>query len=271
MPRTIHPTAIIDPRAEIGEDVLIGPYCIVEGDVVIGDGTQVLSHAFIGTGARIGKRCIIHHSAVVSNVPQDLKFKGTEKTYVELGDDCTVREFVTLHRATEHSFETNAGTLDGVTRIGSGCLIMAYTHIAHDCLIGDGVILANSVQLAGHVTVEKWCNIGGGVLVHQFSKIGTIAMVGGGAEVRKDIPPYALVGGGDAKVSGINRVGMQRRGVAPEAISAVKEAYYMLYQSGLNTSDGIAKIAASTEGAFPEVQHMLDFVQNSKRGIVGSA
>src|SRR5437773_5685503 len=134
---TIHPTAIVDPTAELAEDVEVGPYAIVEGDVQIGRGTKVHHHAFVGSGARIGERCQIHHAAVVSNVPQDLKFKGTEKTYVELGDDTTIREFATIHRGTIHEADTNAGTPNGITRVGRGALVMAYAHIAHDCLIGD--------------------------------------------------------------------------------------------------------------------------------------
>src|ERR1017187_342606 len=169
---TIHPSAIVDPRAELAEDVEIGPYAIVEGDVHIGRGSHIHHHAFIGTGARIGERCQVHHAAVVSNVPQDLKFKGSEKTYVELGNDSVVREFATLHRATIHDYDTNAGTMDGVTRVGANCLIMAYSHIAHDCFIGEGVILSNATQLAGHVTVDKWTTVGGGCLVHQFCLIG---------------------------------------------------------------------------------------------------
>ena len=267
----IHPTAIVDPKAELAEDVEIGPYAIVEGDVWIGQGSKIHHHAFIGTGARIGERCQVHHAAVVSNVPQDLKFKGTEKTYVELGNDCTVREFATIHRATIHDADTNAGTKDGVTRVGASSLIMAYAHVAHDCFIGEGVILSNAVQLAGHVTVEKWVTVGGGCLVHQFCMIGSLSMVGGGAQVRKDIPPFSLVGGGDAKFSGINRIGLHRRGKDRDTIQAIKSAYVMIYNSGLNVSASVEAIAKSTGFALPEVQQILEFIALSKRGIIGAA
>jgi UDP-N-acetylglucosamine acyltransferase len=271
MPATIHPTAIVDPKAEFADDVEIGPYAIVEGDVQIGRGTKVHHHAFVGNGARIGERCQIHHAAVVSNVPQDLKFKGTEKTYVELGDDCTIREFATVHRATLHDADTNAGTKDGVTRIGNGCLVMAYSHVAHDCFLGEGVILSNATQLAGHVTVEKWCTIGGGCLIHQFCMVGSLSMLGGGAEVRKDVPPFSLVGGGDAKFSGINRIGLQRRGKDADTLQAVKSAYFTLYNSGLNVTAAVKTIADSPDATIPEIQQILHFISLSKRGIIGAA
>ncbi len=268
---TIHPTAIVDPRAELAEDVEIGPYAIVEGDVHIGRGTHVHHHAFVGNGARIGERCQIHHAAVVSNVPQDLKFKGTEKTYVELGNDCVVREFATIHRGTIHESDTNAGTKDGITRVGAGCLIMAYSHVAHDCFIGDGVILSNATQLAGHVTIDKWTTVGGGCLVHQFCMIGMLCMIGGGAEVRKDVPPFSLVGGGDAKFSGINRIGLQRRGKDAETLQAIKSVYFTIYNSGLNVSDAIRAIANGPDASLPEVVEILSFISLAKRGIIGAA
>ncbi|SRR5581483_3711110 len=268
---TIHPTAIVDPKAEFADDVQIGPYAIVEGDVRIGRGTHVHHHAFIGNGARIGERCQIHHAAVVSNVPQDLKFKGTEKTYVELGNDCTIREFATIHRATLHESDTNAGTHDGVTRVGAGCLIMAYSHVAHDCLLGEGVILSNATQIAGHVSIDKWTTVGGGGLVHQFCLIGMLCMIGGGAEVRKDVPPFALVGGGDAKFSGINRIGLQRRGKDSATIQTIKSAYFTLYNSGMNVSTAVKAISTGPDAQLPEIQEILKFIALSKRGIIGLA
>ncbi len=268
---TIHPTAIVDPRAELADGVDIGPYAIVEGDVYIGRDSHVHHHAFIGTGARIGERCQIHHAAVVSNVPQDLKFKGTEKTYVELGNDSVIREFATLHRGTIHDYDTNAGTMDGVTRIGPTCLIMAYSHVAHDCFIGESVILSNATQLAGHVTIDKWTTVGGGCLVHQFSMIGMLCMVGGGAEVRKDVPPFALVGGGEAKYSGINRIGLQRRGVSGSTIQVIKSVYFTLYNSGMNVSDAVKAIANGPDASLPEIQEILKFISLAKRGIIGPA
>jgi len=267
---TIHSTAIIDPHAKLANDVVVGPYVIIEGDVEIDEGCVIHHHAFIGNGARLGKRCTVHHAAVVSNVPQDLKFKGTEKTYVIVGDDCTIREFATLHRATEHAFDTNAGTHDSSTRIGRSCLVMAYAHVAHDCLIGDEVILSNMVQMAGHVTIEPHAIIGGGCLIHQFSLIGTMSMVGGGSQIRKDIPPFALIGGETLRFSGINKIGLQRHGKSPETIAAIKAAYATIYSSGLNFGDGIKKLSNEPTASIPEVQHIIEFIRSSKRGIVGT-
>jgi UDP-N-acetylglucosamine acyltransferase len=271
MATTIHPTAIVDPKAELADGVVIGPYAIVEADVVIESDTHIHHHAFIAKGARIGKRCQVHHAAVIANVPQDLKFKGTEATYAFVGDDTTVREFATIHRATIHKSDTNAGTHDGTTRVGAGCLIMAYSHVAHDCAIGDGVILSNAVQMAGHVTIERGATIGGGTLIHQFCLVGEYTMVGGGALVRKDVPPYSLTGGGDACFSGINRIGLQRRGKSPETIEAIKSAFGTLYHSGRNVSDAVAEIKRSAYAAIPEVEHLLDFISQSKRGIIPAA
>ncbi len=266
----IHPTAIVDPKAELASGVKVGPYAIVEAGSYIGEDSVIHHHAFIGKGARIGKNCQVHHAAVVSNVPQDLKFKGTEETFAEIGDNTVIREFATVHRATVHSATTNAGTHDGVTRVGKNCLIMCYTHIAHDCFVGDEVIISNAVQVAGHVTIEKWATIGGGCLVHQFSLIGALAMIGGGAQVRKDIPPYSLSGGADVRFSGINKIGLQRRGSTPEAIQSVKTAYTTLYHSGLNISSALAKLKEMEEYGSAEVQHIVSFIESSKRGVIGA-
>ncbi|MEO6939531.1 MAG: acyl-ACP--UDP-N-acetylglucosamine O-acyltransferase [Candidatus Kapaibacterium sp.] len=271
MPGSIHPTAIIDPSAEIASGVEIGPYAIIEGGVTIDEGTIIHHHAFIGRGAQIGKRCVVHHAAVVSNVPQDLKFKGTEETYVIVGDDCTIREFATLHRATIHTSTSNAGTHDGTTRIGRGSLIMAYAHVAHDCVLGEEVILSNAAQVAGHVTIEKWAIIGGGALIHQFSLVGSLVMIGGGSHVRKDVPPYCLASGSDFRVSGVNKIGLQRRGATPEAIDAIKAAFSTLYYSGQNLSDAAAQLEAGATARIPEVRHLLDFIKSSHRGVAGRA
>lgn len=268
---TIHPTAIVDPKAELADDVEIGAYAIVEGDVEIGLGTKIHHHAFIATGARIGERCQIHHAAVISNVPQDLKFKGTEKTYVELGDDCVVREFATLHRGTIHQSDSNAGTFDGVTRIGRGALIMAAAHIAHDCQVGDGLIMGGATQLAGHVSVGDFTTFGGGAGVHQFCMIGTLSMIGGMAQVRKDVPPFSLTGGGEACFSGINRIGLSRRGKSQDTIRAIKSTYFTLYNSGLNVSAAVREIEQGPDSALPEIQEILSFIALSKRGIIGAA
>ncbi len=270
MPIQIHPTAIIDPKAQFGKDVQVGPYAIIEGDVIIGENSIIHHHAFIANGARIGANCSVHHSAVVANTPQDLKFKGTEKTSVEIGDGTTIREFATIHRATEHTGNCNAGTNDGVTRIGKNCLIMAYSHVAHDCLVGDNVILSNSAQLGGHVTVESFAIIGGLTGLHQFSLIGGYSMVGGGLMITKDIPPYSLIGDQPARFGGINRIGLERRGFSSEKIEAIKKAYKFVYYSGLNVADGIASIEKDPELAIPEVMSIVEFIKKSDRGIISA-
>ena len=268
MPIQIHPTAIIDPKAQFGKDVQVGPYAIIEGDVIIGDNSIIHHHAFVASGARIGANCVVHHAAVISNAPQDLKFKGTEKTYVEIGDGTTVREFATIHRATEHSGSYATGTHDGVTRIGKNCLIMSYAHVAHDCLVGDSVILSNSAQLGGHVTVESYAIIGGLTGLHQFSLIGGYSMVGGGLMVTKDIPPYSLIGDQPARFGGINRIGLERRGFSAEKIEAIRKAYRFVYYNGLNVADGLSSIEAESELQIPEVKRIVDFIRRSDRGII---
>ncbi len=201
---SIHPTAIVSSRAEIGANVEIGAFAIIGDDVVIGDGTRVYPHAVILDGARIGAECRIYPSAVIAAEPQDLKYDGAP-TLVVVGDRTTIREFVTLNRASH----------TGATRIGSDCLVMAYVHVAHDCIIGDHVVIANTVQLGGHVEIGDWAVLGGVAKVHQFCRIGKHAMVAADAMITKDVPPYALVGRDPVKVEGINRVGLLRRGFTP--------------------------------------------------------
>ncbi|MEI8135244.1 MAG: acyl-ACP--UDP-N-acetylglucosamine O-acyltransferase [bacterium] len=270
MPIQIHPTAIIDPKAQFGKDVQVGPYAIIEGDVIIGDHTVIHHHAFVADGARIGADCIVHHSAVISNTPQDLKFKGSEKTYAEIGDGTTIREFATIHRATIHSGSYPAGTHDAVTRIGKNCLIMAYSHVAHDCSVGDSVILSNSAQLGGHVTVESFAIIGGLTGLHQFSIVGGYSMVGGGLMIVKDIPPYSLIGDQPPRFGGINKIGLSRRGFTAENIDAIRTAYKLIYFNGLNVADGIAAVEADSALSIPEVTRILDFIRKSERGIISA-
>ena len=268
MPIQIHPTAIIDPKAKFGTDVQVGPYAVIEGDVVIGDNSIIHHHAFVATGAKIGANCTIHHSAVIANVPQDLKFKGSEETYAEIGEGCTIREFATIHRATIHKGNYAAGTHDGSTRIGKNCLVMAYAHVAHDCSIGDNVILSNAVQIGGHVTVESFAIIGGLTGLHQFSVVGGYSMVGGGLMITKDIPPYSLIGDQPARFGGINKIGLERRGFSAEKIEAIRRAYKFIYYSGMNVADGIAMIEADPTLNIPEVQRIIDFIRSSDRGII---
>ncbi|MDO4510522.1 MAG: acyl-ACP--UDP-N-acetylglucosamine O-acyltransferase [Bacteroidales bacterium] len=255
-----YPFTVIDPSAKIGENVKIGPFVTIDGNVEIGDGTIIDSNVTIHSGARIGKNCHIHSGAVISDIPQDLKFKG-EDTLAIIGDNTHIREFVTIHRGTASK---------GKTVVGNNCLIMAYCHVAHDCVLHDHIIMSNTVQLAGEVVVEDWAVIGGGALAHQFSHIGAHAMVQGGAIVLKDIPPYAMVGRNPITYAGINVVGLKRRGFTAEQIENISDVYRMLYNSDLNFGDAIKKIEAEIP-ASPERDLIVDFVKNSSRGIVRKA
>ncbi len=257
MATVIHPSAIVDPGATLGADVVVGPQCIIDNDVVIGDRTRLLSGVVLADGARIGAECAISHGAVIGTLPQDLKFKG-EKTFVEVGDRTTVREYCTLNRATSATY---------TTRVGSDCLLMAYTHVAHDCQVGHHVIIANSTQMGGHVHIDDWAIIGGNVGIHQFCRIGAHTMVGAGSYITKDIPPYALVGGEEVAFSGINVVGLKRRGFTTETIDALRKFYRILYRSGLNVTDGLARIEEEVS-PLPEVTYAITFIRDSQRGII---
>ena len=253
----IHSTALVSPKAKLGNNILIAPYVVIQDDVEIGDDCFIGPHAVIYDGARIGNRVKIYQSASIANVPQDLKFKD-EESYFYIGDDTTVREFVTLHR----------GTVDtGFSRIGKNCLLMAYSHVAHDCVIGDKVIIANSVQIAGHVTIEDWVIIGGATPVHQFVKIYQHAMIGGGFRIVVDIPPYVLAGNEPLRYAGLNLVGLRRRGFSNDHITDLKNAYSIIYNSGLNFSEAKEKVTAEFPD-HPLVKNIIDFFNNSKRGIL---
>ena len=257
MPSVIHPTAIVSPKAELGNDVIIGPYAIVEDDTVVGDGTAVGAHAIVHRFSTLGKHCTVYPFAAVGGVPQDLKFKG-EKTTLEVGDRCTIREYVTLNR----------GTLDSEkTIIGSDCLFMANAHVGHDSRIGNRVILANSVALGGHVILGDWVIIGGLTPVHQFCKLGDHAMVGGGFRVVKDVPPYVLAGQEPLVFEGLNSVGLRRRGITREAMDELAKAFELLYRSNLNVSQAVARIKEELS-SIPEIQNLLGFIASSKRGII---
>ncbi len=254
---TIHPTAIVDKKAKLGDNVSVGPFAVIEADVEIGDGTNIASHVLVADGARIGRNCRIHKGAVVSTLPQDLKFGG-ERTVFEIGDNTTVREFCTLNR----------GTVDrGKSRVGANCLLMAYVHVAHDCLVGDNVIIANTVQVAGHVDIEDHAIIGGLTGIHQFCRIGQHAMVGGGFRVTKDVPPYILAMGEPIRFAGINAVGLRRRGFAPEVRSAIKHAYRLLFRSNLNVSQAVEQIKDNVVMT-PEIENIVHFIEKAERGII---
>lgn len=253
----IHPTALVDHKAQIGENVTIGAFSIIEGDVIIGENSKIASHVFIGEGARIGKNCNIHKGAVVATIPQDLKFAG-EKTLFELGDNTTVREFCTLNRGTHES---------GKSSVGKNCLLMAYSHVAHDCKIGDNVIMANAVQLAGHVSIEDWAIIGGGSGVHQFCHVGQHCMIGGMLRVTKDVPPYILAASEPLKFAGLNSIGLRRRGFTPETLKILKNVYRLIYRSNLNVSQAVERIKQEIE-LTEHVKNVLSFIKESERGLI---
>ncbi|MCK4224675.1 MAG: acyl-ACP--UDP-N-acetylglucosamine O-acyltransferase [candidate division Zixibacteria bacterium] len=253
----IHPTAIIHKEANLADDVEVGPFSIINEGAVIGTGTQINSHVLIDTRTIIGENCKIHHGAVLGTLPQDLKFEG-EKTHLTIGDETVIREYATLNRGTSYRKKTV---------VGKNCFIMAYAHIAHDCLLGDHVILANSVNLAGHIEIGDYAIIGGVVPVHQFVKIGAHSIVGGGFRVQKDVCPYALVAGYPLKTVGLNRIGLQRRGFPEKTIQILERTFRILFKSKLNTSQAIEKIKTEVE-LIPEVQTILDFIEKSERGII---
>jgi UDP-N-acetylglucosamine acyltransferase len=259
MSNLIHPSAIIDSKAEIGKHVEIGPFVSVHGDVVIGDNTKIMQGAFIGKGARIGSDCTIHPYAIVSNTPQDLKFIEMDST-VEIGDNTVIREFATLHRGTEHSL---------TSKVGKNCLIMAYAHIAHDCIIGDHTIIANAVQMGGHCVLGNFVTIGGLTAVHQFSRIGDHSMIGGHRGVNKDIPPFSLCTSEPLAWAKVNTVGLRRRNFLPEQILVIESVYKTLYFSGFIVSHAVKEIKEAFEMT-KEVKMITDFIESSERGIIRS-
>lgn len=253
----IHPTAIVSPKARLCENITIGPYAIINDDVEIGNDCFIGPHAVIYDGARIGNNVKIYQGASVSHVPQDLKFDGQPTEFI-IGDNTTIHEHVTLHRGTHET---------GKSSIGKNCLLMAYTHVAHDCRIGNNCILANGVQIGGHAQLEDWVTIGGLTPVHQFCRIGQHSMVGGGFRAVQDVPPFILAGNEPLTYSGLNIIGLRRRGFSNDDIATLKQAYTYIYNSGLNFSQGKEK-AAQELGHNPLVQQVLEFITKSKRGII---
>jgi UDP-N-acetylglucosamine acyltransferase len=252
----IHPTALVAAGATLGDGVEIGAHAIIEDNVNIDDGCRIGSNVLIAAGARLGKNVKVHHGAVLATIPQDLKFGG-EPSLLRVGDNTTIREYVTMNRGTVQRGETS---------VGSDCLLMAYSHVAHDCLIGNHVILANSVNLAGHIEIGDYAILGGLVPVHQFVKIGRHVMIGGGFRIPMDICPFAMCGGYPVKVMGLNVVGLRRRDFAQETLDVLDKAYRILFRSKLNTTQAVEKIKAEVE-LIPEVQEVLDFIAASERGI----
>jgi len=253
----IHPTAIIDPKAEIDTDVEIGPYSIISHDVSLGSGTVIGPHVTVAPYVAVEADCHIYQFASVGAEPQAVKFKG-EKTYVKIHRGTVVREFVTINRGT--AFGT------GVTEIGENNLLMAYCHVAHDCKTGRNVILANNATLAGHIVVGDYVTIGGLVAIHQFVRIGDYAYVGGKSAVPKDIPPYVIASGDRAKLYGLNRIGLQRHGFSESTIAALKKVYRIFFRYGITLNEAIERALAEVEH-LPEVNNLINFIKSSERGI----
>jgi UDP-N-acetylglucosamine acyltransferase len=251
------PLAYVHPNAKIADNVVIEPFATINDDVVIGEGTTISSSATIMPGVRIGKNCRIFPGAVIGAVPQDLKFRG-EYTTVEIGDNTTIREFVTINRGT---------SAKGKTVVGSNCLLMAYVHVAHDCVVGNNVILVNNTQLAGEVIVDDYALLAGMVAVHQFVRVGSHVMIAGGSLVRKDVPPFIKAGREPLSYVGINSIGLRRRNFSNEKIREVQEIYRYIYQKGLNISQAVEIIEAEMP-ASPERDEVLLFIKDSKRGII---
>lgn len=254
----IHPTAIVDPQARIGAGVSVGAYSIIGADVEIGDGTWIGPHVVINGPTRIGRDNKIHQFASLGEAPQDKKYNG-EPTELVIGDRNVIREYVTMNRGTP--------TGGGVTRVGSDGLFMAYIHIAHDCQIGDRVIFSNNASLAGHVHVGDQVILSGFTLVHQFCSIGAHAFTGMGSGISKDVPPYLMVAGNPAEPHGINKEGLKRRGFSPQSIQTLRQAYKVLYRSGLSLEEATVRLKEMAQTC-AELKPFVEFLDNSKRSIV---
>jgi UDP-N-acetylglucosamine acyltransferase len=255
----IHPTAILHPGAQIAPGVEIGPYAVIGEHVSIGTGTKVGPHTVIDGWTEIGENNTIFHMASVGAVPQDLKYRG-EKTFLRIGNGNTIREFASLHLGTV--------TGDGETTVGDGNLFMAYSHVAHDCHVGNGVVMANAATLAGHVTVEDHAILGGLCAILQFTRIGAHVMIGGATSVTLDIPPYTIVTGDrrESRLRGLNLVGLKRHGFSDPTISGLKKAYKILALSGLKMAEAVEKMKSEVPSS-PEVDHFISFIESSKRGV----
>jgi UDP-N-acetylglucosamine acyltransferase len=251
------PLAYVHPQAKIARNVVIEPFVTIHKNVEVGEGTWIGSNVTIMEGARIGKNCKIFPGAVISAIPQDLKFDG-EETTAEIGDNTTIREFVTINRGTRANYKTV---------VGSNCLLMAYVHIAHDCVIGNNCILANAATLAGHITIDDYAIIGGLSAIHQFVNIGQHVMISGGSLVRKDVPPYTKAAREPLSFVGINSIGLRRRGFSSEKINEIQDIYRYIYLKKMNVSQALNLIEAEV-AASPERDEIVSFIQKSSRGIM---
>lgn len=253
----IHATAIIDSGAEVDSNVAIGPYSVIGDNVIIESGTVIGPHVVVDPYTSIGPDCRIYQYAAVGTVPQDLKFGG-EKSFVKIGAKTTVREFVTIHRGTAEG--------GGITEVGEENLLMAYTHVAHDCITGRKVILSNNTALGGHIVIGDCVVIGGFVAIHQFVRVGDYAFVGGKSAVVKDIPPYVLASGDRASLHGLNNVGLKRQGFPQETLLQLKKAYRIIFRIGLTLNEAIERVRAEVQ-QIPEVINFIEFIKSSQRGI----
>ena len=256
--QNIHPTAIISPKAKLGDNITVHAYAIIHDDVEIGNDCLIGPHAVLYNGARLGNRVKIHQAASIAHVPQDLGFKNEHSLFI-IDDDTTIHEFVTCHRGTKST---------GFSKIGKNCLLMAYAHVAHDTTVGNNCILANAVQLAGHVVIEDYVIIGGLSGVHQFCKVGQHSMTGGTFKITQDLPPFILAAHHPLKFSGLNVIGLRRRGFTPADITALKKFYNIIYDNSLNLSQAVLKAEAELDDN-KFVKQALEFIKSSKRGLVG--
>lgn len=253
----IHSLAVVDSGAELGAGVEVGPGAVIAKGVTIGEGTRIEAHSYIESGVSIGRGCHVGVGVILGTAPQDSKYKGAP-TKVIIGNNTTIREYASVNRGTEHG--------GGETRIGDDCYIMAYSHIAHDCILGRGVVMANVATLAGHVVIEDYATVGGLTPIHQFARVGRYAFIGGASRVPMDVVPFVRAAGNPLKIIGINSVGLQRRGFSPERMRALEKCFRILFRSGLNTSQAVKKLKED----FPEnedIAHIVSFIGSSKRGI----
>jgi len=252
----IHKTAVISSTAKFSDGVEIGPFCVVGKNVKLGKNTRLMSHIVIEE-AEIGNDCAVHPFTSIGLPPQDIKYTD-EKTKVKIGNNNVIREYITINRASVDG--------DGITKIGDNNFLMAYVHVAHDCDIGNNIIIANATTLAGHVTVEDYTFIGGMVAIHQFTRIGAYAMIGGFSGIPQDIPPYTTAAGERAKLYGLNTIGIKRRNFTDSSIADLKRAYKILFRSKLTLKDAINKIKSDIEPC-DEINYLIDFIEKNKRGI----
>jgi UDP-N-acetylglucosamine acyltransferase len=252
----IHPSALIDESAEIGDGAQIGPYAVIGPNVRVGEGSHIAAHVVIERDTTLGRDCRVHSGAVLGGDPQDLKYGGEQAPLI-VGDRTVIREFVTLNRGT---------SARGRTSIGSDCLIMAYVHVAHDCILGDHVIIANAVNMGGHCSLGDWVIVGGLTAIHQFVQVGEHAFVGGSSAVRKDVPPFVKAAGDPLRLVGLNTVGLQRRGFDETERAGIRRAYRLLFQSRQNLRDALLTARAEV-GASRHVRTLLEFIEGSERGV----